>query len=133
MRFVVVPALALALVGCGPSQPTATPAGHAHGSAQKPGQTHAPGDDEHAGHKAVLGPIELQTRDGLKAGAPVQLRFTIPNGQGVPIREFAVSHDAKVHFILIRQGLDTFAHLHPGVDPATGTLSAEYTFPTGGM
>ncbi len=133
MRFVVVPVLALALVGCGPSQPAATPAGHAHGSGQKPGQTHAPGDDEHAAHKAALGTIELQTRDGLKAGVPAKLRFTIPDAKGVPIREFAVAHDAKVHFILIRHGLDQFAHLHPTVDATTGVLSAEYTFPAGGM
>lgn len=134
MRLVVtVLAFALAVVGCGPPQPVATPAGHAHGSTQKPGQTPSRGDDEHAAHKAALATIELQTRDGLKAGVPAKLRFTIPSGKGVPIREFAVAHDAKVHLILIRHGLDQFAHLHPTVDATTGVLSAEYTFPTGGM
>jgi hypothetical protein len=75
----------------------------------------------------------VQNRDGLKAGTPAKLQLTIPGAKGVPVRDFALSHDAKVHLILIRHGLDQFAHLHPSVDPATGVLSAEYTFPTGGV
>jgi hypothetical protein len=132
MRFVVVPVLAFAVIGCGPSQPSGTPSGHAHGSGEKTGPSHSDGDEVHAAHKAALGVIEVQTRDALKAGAPVQLRFTIPDAKGVPIREFAVSHDAKVHLILIRHGLDQFAHLHPVVNASTGELTAEYTFPAGG-
>ena len=89
--------------------------------------------DEHAGHKAALTTLDLQTREGLKAGAKAKLRFTVPDAGGKPVKAFAVAHDAKVHFILIRQGLDTFAHLHPEVDPDTGVLSAEYTFPKGGV
>ena len=132
MRFIVVPALVFAVIGCGPSQPSGTPSVHAHESGEKPGAPHAHGDDGHAAHKGALGVIDVRTRDGLKAGAPVELRFTIPDAKGIPIREFAVSHDAKVHLILIRQGLDRFAHLHPAVNASTGELTAEYTFPAGG-
>jgi hypothetical protein len=129
MRVLLVLLLATAVVGCGQKQ--RDPAPHAHGKGEKDG--HAHGDDGHAGHSAALGNIELQTREGLKPGVPAALRFTIPDVKGIPIKEFAVSHDAKVHLILIRQGLDRFAHLHPTVDPQTGVLSADFTFPSGGI
>lgn len=131
MRTALIPALAFAIIGCGPTQQAPKSDGHTHGPAEK--ADHAHGGDGHAAHKSALGTLEVQNRDGLKAGAPAKLRLTIPGGKGVPVRDFAVSHDAKVHLILIRHGLDQFAHLHPSVDQATGVLSAEYTFPTGGV
>lgn len=132
MRITIAALLAALVVGCGQNhddhktdakgeKPHDAAGGHAHGGG------------EHAGHKAALTALDLKTRDGLKAGTAATLRFTVPDAGGKPVTAFAVAHDAKVHFILIRQGLDTFAHLHPEVDPATGVLSAEYTFPKGGV
>ncbi|MBY0455957.1 MAG: hypothetical protein K2V38_01320 [Gemmataceae bacterium] len=130
MRITIAALFAAALVGCGQKHNDhATKGEKPHDGAG--GHTH--GGDEHAGHKAALAVLDLKTRDGLKAGVAAKLRFTVPDAGGKPVRAFAVAHDAKVHFILIRQGLDTFAHLHPDVDPATGVLSAEYTFPKGGV
>jgi hypothetical protein len=93
---------------------------------------HKHGGDEHAGHKA-LGSLELQTREGIKAGEPTMLRLTIPDAKGQPIKALAVFHDAKVHLIAIGCGLNCFAHLHPEVDPATGILTANHTFPADGV
>lgn len=132
MRTALIPALAFAVIGCGqPPQQAPKPDSHTHGSGEK--ADHAHGGDGHGAHKIALGTIEVQNRDGLKAGVPARLRLTIPGAKGVPIRDFAVSHDAKIHLILIRHGLDQFAHLHPSVDQATGVLSADFTFPTGGV
>lgn len=131
MRTLFVFFFTAAVVGCGPKSSDPTPLGHTPGKGEKDGHSH--GDDGHAGHNAALGNLELQTRDGLKAGVPTTLRFTIPGAKGVPIKEFAVSHDAKVHLILISHGLARFAHIHPDVDLKTGVLSADFTFPTGGV
>ena len=132
MRVLLVGLLAaMAVVGCGQKQTDHAPSGHAHGKGDQEGHKH--GDDGHAGHSAGLGNIELQTREGLKSGVATNLRFTIPDAKGAAVKDFAVSHDAKVHLILVRHGLDRFAHLHPSVDPKTGVLSADFTFPAGGV
>lgn len=123
MRLIVGLLLIGLVAGCGQS--------HDPGPKDKP-HGHKDGGDEHAGHKAMAG-LDLQTREGNKAGAATTLRFTIPDAKGQPIKAFAVAHDAKVHLIVIRRGLDRFAHLHPEVDAATGTLAANYTFPAGGV
>lgn len=132
MRITIAALLAALVVGCGQKHDDHK----ADANGEKPhdgGDGHKHGGDEHAGHKAALMALDLQTRDGLKAGNAATLRFTVPDARGKPVTAFAVAHDAKVHFILIRQGLDTFAHLHPEVDSATGVLSSEYTFPKGGV
>ncbi len=130
MRITLAALLAALVVGCGQKHDDHAAKGEKpHDGAGGP--THD--GDAHAGHKAALAVLDLKTRDGLKAGTAAKLRFTVPDAGGKPVKTFAVAHDAKVHFILIRQGLDTFAHLHPDVDPATGELSAEYTFPKGGV
>lgn len=131
MRITLAALLAALVVGCGQKHDDHAAKGEKpHDGAG--GSTHD-GGDEHAGHKAALTVLDLKTRDGLKAGTGTKLRFTVPDAGGKPVTAFAVAHDAKVHFILIRQGLDTFAHLHPDVEAATGELSAEYTFPKGGV
>lgn len=119
--------MVLALVaGCGQS--------HDHAPKDKPhggDDGHKHGGDSHAGH-ATLARLDLQAREGIKAGVSTKIRFTIPDAKGKPLKTLAVAHDAKVHLIVIRHGLDTFAHLHPEVDGATGDISVNYTFPTGG-
>ena len=132
MRIAIAALLAALAVGCSQKHDDHNSDAKGEKSHDAAGG-HKHGGDEHAGHMAALTALDLKTRDGLKAGTAVTLRFTVSDAGGKPVTAFAVAHDAKVHFILIRQGLDTFAHLHPEVDPATGVLSAEYTFPTGGV
>jgi hypothetical protein len=55
----------------------------------------------------------------------------IHDAGGAMVKDFDVVHEEKVHMIIVRDGLDQFAHLHPAVD-AAGNLSATFTFPTGG-
>lgn len=66
-----------------------------------------------------------------KAGSPVKLTLQIHGNDDTPVRQFDVMHEKLVHLIVVRDGLDEFAHLHPEVD-ATGNLTVEYVFPKSG-
>jgi hypothetical protein len=55
----------------------------------------------------------------------------IHEANGLMVKDFATQHEEKVHLIIVREGLDTFAHLHPQID-AAGQLTVSYTFPSGG-
>jgi len=68
----------------------------------------------------------------VESGKPVKLKLMIHDARGAMVKDFAVVHEEKVHLIIVRDGLDQFAHLHPTVD-AAGNLTATYTFPTGGL
>lgn len=67
-----------------------------------------------------------------KAGSPTKLTLQIQGDDDSPIRQFDVMHGKLVHLIVVRDGLDEFAHLHPEVDSA-GNLTVEYKFPKSGM
>ncbi|HYE18677.1 MAG TPA: hypothetical protein VEA69_09545 [Tepidisphaeraceae bacterium] len=66
------------------------------------------------------------------AGQPVTLRLMIHAADGTMARDFDVVHDEKVHLVVVRDGLDQFAHIHPTVD-AKGNLTVTHTFPAGGI
>jgi hypothetical protein len=67
----------------------------------------------------------------VEAGKPATLKLMIHDATGAMVKSFDVVHEEKVHLIIVRDGLDQFAHIHPTVD-ATGNLTAKFTFPTGG-
>jgi hypothetical protein len=50
---------------------------------------------------------------------------------GMMVKDFEVVHEEKVHLVIVRDGLDHFAHIHPTVD-ARGNLTVSHTFPVGG-
>lgn len=89
----------------------------------------SPGHD-HAHHaKATL---MVQTEPAaVEAGKPATLKLMIHDANGAMVKNFDVVHDAKVHLIIVRAGLDHFDHIHPDVD-AAGNLTVTFTFPTGG-
>ena len=66
-----------------------------------------------------------------KAGSPTELTLQIQGADDTPIRQFDVMHEKLVHLIVVRDGLDEFAHLHPEVN-STGELTVEYVFPKSG-
>jgi hypothetical protein len=47
------------------------------------------------------------------------------------VEEFDTLHGEKVHLIIVREGLDEFAHVHPTVD-RMGNLNLTHTFAVGG-
>ncbi|MBC7965194.1 MAG: hypothetical protein H7Z17_04635 [Fuerstia sp.] len=101
-------------------------------------------NDNHSSHGGSAGHGEMNmsavTRRVLKvqtdppepkAGSPVKLKLQIQGDDLTPIRTFDVVHEKLVHLIVVRDGLDEFAHLHPEVD-ATGNLTVDYVFPKSG-
>jgi hypothetical protein len=90
--------------------------------------------DPHAGHEmSKADPMLMVETDPVRpaAGKPTTLKLMIHGAGGAVVKDFAVVHEQKVHLIVVRDGLDQFAHLHPSIDPA-GNLTVAYTFPTGG-
>jgi hypothetical protein len=113
----------MALAGCS-TQPAPAVKPHSHGD--KP--------HSHAGHSAGngAGTLTVQTDPARPAaGQPATLTLTVRGTGGAAVKDFAVVHEQKVHLIIVRDGLDQFAHLHPEVD-AQGTMTVRHTFPTGG-
>jgi hypothetical protein len=129
MRLVFAALLAALAAGCGQKPDAHAPSGHS--DAKSDG--HKPDDHGgHGDHRPAMTALEVRPVGEPTAGRPAELELTIPGASGQPLKDFAVVHDAKVHLILIRDGLDQFAHLHLTPDPATGVMRAKHTFPEGG-
>ena len=119
--------------------------GHGDMPAQKSGQGHGGGapasghDDEASRPDPVRG--LAPSADGLTlrlTGAELprarrsQLRFQVVGEDGRPVRDFAVEHDRRMHFIVARDDLTGFQHLHPRMS-ANGTWSTPVTLPDAGV
>lgn len=134
MRTATMFLAALALAGCRQDNPPSKPdadTGHHHGPSAADGDGHRKDAGGHEGHGAAPATLEVLAGGDAEAGKPMTLRLAIKDEAGAPVKEFAESHEAKVHLIVVRAGLDRFAHLHPKAD-AQGVLTAQHTFPVGG-
>jgi len=121
MRYVFAFLLAItALTGC--TSPTSTE--------EKPTNTANP----HAGHDmgAATSTVLAETDPNPPiAGAPTNLTFMIHDANDKMVREFDETHERKMHLIVVRDGLDIFAHVHPEISPA-GMITISHTFPVPG-
>ncbi|HEV2777258.1 MAG TPA: DUF4396 domain-containing protein, partial [Solirubrobacteraceae bacterium] len=70
-------------------------------------------------------------RSELPRDVPTTLRFRIENGEGAPVRAFAVEHTKRMHLIVVRRDLTGFQHLHPTMS-RSGTWSAALKLPQAG-
>lgn len=129
MHRVTIPFLLASVVlvvaafsGCsGQSKPAAKPPDK-HGE-------HAHGPDMSAEQAAQL--VLSSTPERPSAGEPVELQIMLHDASGQMIKEFEQTHTKLAHLIVVREGLDEFAHLHPAVDES-GNMKATHTFPSGG-
>jgi predicted small lipoprotein YifL len=64
-------------------------------------------------------------------GSTTKLEMKIQNPDGTLIKTFDVLHEKLVHLIVVRDGLDEFAHLHPEVD-SSGVITTQFAFPKSG-
>lgn len=90
--------------------------------------------DAHGGHDGGQAESVLMVRTdptAIKAGEPVKLNLMIHDATGVMIKDFETVHEKKLHLIIVRDGLDEFAHIHPEIDRA-GNITGMFTFPTAG-
>jgi hypothetical protein len=67
----------------------------------------------------------------LRRGREERLRFRILGPDGEPVRNFEVTHEERMHLILVRRDLTGFQHLHPELGP-DGAWTAPLTLAEGG-
>jgi len=66
-----------------------------------------------------------------QAGEETTLNLMVHTASGEMVRSFEETHEKLAHLIVVREGLDEFAHLHPDVT-SDGQITATYAFPQGG-
>ena len=54
-----------------------------------------------------------------------RLDFTILTSSGRPLLDYTREHEKDLHLIVVRRDLTGFQHVHPRLDPATGTWSTD--------
>lgn len=90
-------------------------AGGAHGDAGAgvPGGDHGP-----VGSAVGEGGPTLRLERGVvPRGRPTLLAFRVEAAGGANVRAFDVTHERRMHLILVRRDLTGFRHLHPTMDP----------------
>lgn len=95
----------------------------------------SPGSDPHAGHNMGGMRSSLMVENdpaAIVAGETVPLRLMIHAADGKAVRDYEPIHEKLVHMIIVRDGLDQFAHLHPTIT-GEGGMTAEYAFPVAGV
>ncbi len=121
MRYLVL--LSVVLLSACSKSPTA------------PAEDHAP----HAAHNHDQPPVRIDSSVFMVdtepsppvAGESALLKLNINTADGVPVSDFEPLHEKLVHLIVVREGLDEFAHLHPTVD-YRGNLRTTHTFSKAG-
>jgi hypothetical protein len=109
---------------------------HSHGPAAKGHGAHdhhgaaGHGTAEHGAARASELVVSTDPREP-RAGQTTKLDLMIHEPDGGMVRDFETVHEAKVHLIIVREGLDRFAHIHPEVDDS-GNLKGTFAFPAGG-
>lgn len=61
-----------------------------------------------------------------------KLVYKIENERGELLKNFEITHEKLMHFIVVRKDLQYFQHLHPDFNKETGEFSVAITFPTDG-
>lgn len=54
-----------------------------------------------------------------------RLEFTLTDAAGEPVTAYDEVHEKRLHLIVVRRDLSGFQHLHPELDPETGTWSTD--------
>lgn len=137
MRLGLVTFLLTCSLGCSKpdaSAPMSNSSSSGHvGHSEHPDST----DNPHEGHAKNAGATKYREMvvktnpTSPTMETPTQFDIHISGNDGKLVGSFDVIHEKLVHLIIVRDGLDVFAHLHPEVD-STGRISGEFTFPKPG-
>ena len=68
----------------------------------------------------------------IKPNTETSISYVIKNDKGEVLKNFKVSHEKIMHFILVRKDLQHFQHLHPDFNKETGEFTTNVTFPEDG-
>jgi hypothetical protein len=120
-----------ALVGC--TAERGSPPADADHSHLSGGEAHDHDHaDPHTEYGVLRGVLMVQTEPkDVQAGVPVTLEMMIHGADGAMVEDFEVIHEKKFHLIIVREGLDEFAHVHPDLE-ASGKFVIRHTFPKAG-
>lgn len=89
------------------------------------------GHAEHGEQSAAAAPLMVITQPATPVpNAETSMQLEIMDAAGALVKDVTMLHDKLVHLIVVRDGLDHFAHLHPDV-AADGCLSTIFAFPAG--
>ncbi len=67
----------------------------------------------------------------IEPGQPVHLSLRLTDGHGALVSDLKVVHEKKLHLIMVRDGLDVFAHVHPESE-GEGLFGVTVIFPAPG-
>jgi len=105
----------------------------AHGDASAPGDAGGHGGHDLQGVSLSAGGYALSPvhAPGV-AGEQGTLSFRILDAAGEPLTEYAPQHEKELHLVVVRADGMLFAHVHPRLDPGTGTWSIPWIWSAGG-
>lgn len=116
-----------ALAGCSTNEPAPTAKNSQDGHA-----AHEQPDYDGAVKADIATTLMVQMRPAEpRSGQSVALLLMVHDAAGKVIRRFDTVHTKKAHLIIVREGLDQFAHVHPSVDDK-GNFTIDFQFATGG-
>lgn len=103
-------------------------------------KTAGTGPSEHEGHgghsngNGASSPTEAVwslSESKPQANANTKVSVQIRDGQGKPVEKFDLSHEKKMHLIIVSRDLSYFNHIHPEYK-ADGQFQIDTSFPAGG-
>ncbi|WP_219835266.1 hypothetical protein [Paenibacillus sp. R14(2021)] len=143
----VILSLAIVAAGCKYSRPAVNDAGdeaasamqlqsHGHAHEDMPGMDMSDMDmsgmEMDASSGAVDGASWAWPSGQPQAGTPSKLRITLTDAKGKPDAGLQISHEKKLHLIIVSRGLSTFMHLHPVETAHRGVFELPVTFAAAG-
>jgi hypothetical protein len=63
---------------------------------------------------------------------PTTIKYRIKDDKGEILKDFTIAHEKLMHFIVVRNDLTQFDHLHPDYNEATGEFSVDVVFTVDG-
>jgi hypothetical protein len=132
MKWIAAIVMFAAVMGCTFKNQEQHVVGHQTESVD-PSMGHLSQDRHQGNHGSdATAMLMIQTEpEEVQAGQPATLRLMIHDPGGAMVKDFETVHGQKIHIIIVREGLDQFAHIHPQMDP-NGNMTAVFTFPIGG-
>lgn len=126
--------LALTLTACAATTPAAPSHDATHVPSSAPGDMMGATGSSRNELTKQASAFEFTIESGVtdvRRAQPTTLVFRIDRDRKV-MKDFKVAHEKLLHFIVVRNNLAHFQHLHPDLDPSTGRFTIPMTFPVDG-
>lgn len=74
----------------------------------------------------------ISNTNNLYPNKQFEIKFIIKDETGTVLKDFAIDHTKLMHFIVVRDDLQGFQHLHPDFNQSTGEFTVPVTFADNG-